>query len=318
MQNNTKARQSIIITGGNSGLGYECAKEIACSGQSWHIIIASRNSSRVEDAVNCLIGETGYSHIQGIGLDLASLDSIHKFVQKLPSLDIPPLKGLICNAAVQIISGTTYTKDGFESTFGVNHLGHFLLVNLLLSQMIEYSRIIFVSSDAHDPKTKTGMPSPQYRSPQKMAFSKVYDMNNDDVSNIGRCRYTTSKLCNLLCTYELVKRLQNYHKKIWVNAFNPGLMLDTQLARDYDQKETLKFLIDSFPNLLGHIFRFRNSKKMGKALASLILNSDLDGVSGKYFDGFEQVESSAESHDIHKALELWEESKILVGLTQSV
>lgn len=317
MQNNTKALQSIIITGGNSGLGYECVKEIALSGQSWHIIIASRNLSRVEDAVNRLIAETAYPHIQGITLDLASLNSIHKFVQKLPSLDIPPLKGLICNAAVQIISETTYTEDGFEATFGVNHLGHFLLVNLLLSQMIEYSRIIFVSSDAHDPKTKTGMPAPQYKSPNEMAFPKIYDMNND-ISNIGRCRYTTSKLCNLLCTYELAKRLQNYHKTIWVNAFNPGLMLDTQLAREYDQKETLRFLMESFPDLLGHIFRFRNSNKMGKALASLILNSDLDGVSGKYFDGFKQVESSAESHDIQKALELWEASKILVQLKQSV
>ena len=67
-----------------------------------------------------------------------------------------------------------------------------------------------------------------------------------------------------------------------------------------------------------HIFRFRNSKKMGKALASLILNSDLDGVSGKYFDGFKQVESSVESHDTYKALELWEESKMLVQLEKSV
>ncbi len=262
MRDNTIARQSIIITGGNSGLGYQCARAIALSKKSWQIIIASRNLSKVEDAVEQLISDTAYPNIRGMVLDLASLQSIRQFVQQLTQLDIPPLKGLICNAGVQIISGTTYTEDGFETTFGVNHLGHFLLVNLLLPQMAECSRIIFVSSDAHDPRTKTGMPAPQYRSPHQMAFPKQSEKTTD-VANMGRYRYTTSKLCNLLCTYELAKRLQNYRQAIWVNAFNPGLMLDTQLARDYDQKETLKFLLDSFPDLLCHIFRFRNSKKMG-------------------------------------------------------
>ncbi|MGF1481846.1 MAG: hypothetical protein ACFB4I_20585 [Cyanophyceae cyanobacterium] len=95
-------------------------------------------------------------------------------------------------------------------------------------------------------------------------------------------------------------------------------MLDTQLPRDYSQKETVKLLLDSFPDLLFHIFRFRNSKKMGKALASLVLNSDLDDVSGKYFDGFKQVESSVESHDRYKAVELWEGSKVLVQLEKSI
>lgn len=313
MEDNVIARQSIIITGGSNGLGYECAKAIAQSKKPWLIIIASRNLSRVEHAVEQLISETAYPHIQGMVLDLASLQSVRQFVQQLVQMDIPPLKGLVCNAGIQIISETKYTKDGFEATFGVNHLGHFLLVNLLLSQMTEFSRIIFVSSDAHDPRTKTGMPAPQYKSPNQMAFSKQSDTTTN-IGNIGRYRYTTSKLCNLLCTYELAKRLQNYPTTIWVNAFNPGLMLDTNLARGYNQKETFKFLLDSFPDLLCHILRFGNSKKMGKALASLILNSDLDGVSGKYFDGFKQVESSVESHNTYKAVELWEVSTTLVQL----
>lgn len=316
MRNKIIPNQSIIITGGNSGLGYQCAKAIAQSGQSWQIIIASRNLSKVEQAVKQLISDTAYPHIRGMVLNLASLQSIKKFVAKISQLPTPPIKGLICNAAVQIISGTTYTEDGFETTFGVNHLGHFLLVNLLLPEMAEFSRIVFVSSDAHDPTTKTGMPAPQYTSPNQMAFPQPFDETNN-IANIGRYRYTTSKLCNLLCIYELAKRLQNDRKTIRVNAFNPGLMLDTQLARDYNRQETRKFLLNSFPDLLFHILRFRNSKKMGKALASLILNPDLD-VSGKYFDGFKQVESSVESHDTHKAVELWQESITLVQLENSV
>ena len=317
MSDQKKARQSIIITGGSSGLGYECAKVIAQSGKSWQIIIASRNPSRVEQAVEKLISTTAYPHIQGLPLDLASLESIQQFVQQLIQMEIPPLKGLVCNAAIQIISGTKYTLDGFEKTFGVNHLGHFLLVNLLLPQMIDSSRIIFVSSDAHDPMTKTGMPAPQYQLPQQMAFPQQSD-RIDDWENVGRCRYSTSKLCNLLCTYELARRLRNCSKTVWVNAFNPGLMLDTNIAQDYNQKEKLKFLLSSLPDILGHIFRFRNSKNMGKALASLILNSNFEGVSGKYFDGFEQAESSRESHDTAKALKLWLGSKVLVQLEKSI
>ena len=312
MRNKTTPHQSIVITGGNSGLGYKCAEAIARS-ENWQIIVASRNLSTVEYAVEQLIKNTAHPHIKGMVLDLASLQSVRQFVGQIVQSDIAPLKGVICNAGVQIISGTTYTEDGFETTFGVNHLGHFLLANLLLPHMTKYSRIIFISSDAHDPMTKTGMPAPQYRKPSQMAFPELSDRTNN-VAEIGRCRYTTSKLCNLFCTYELARRLQSDRQTISVNAFNPGLMLDTRLARDYDRKETLKFLIDSFPHILGHICRFRNSKNMSKALASLILNPYLTGVSGKYFDGFKQIESSVESRDRDKALELWEASAMFVRL----
>ena len=317
MQNRTVAQQSVIITGGSSGLGYQCAKAIAQSDTSWYIIIAGRNIQKVETAVNKLVTETTNPNIQGVKLDLASLQSVLHFVKQLPQLNIPPLKGLVCNAGIQIVSGNTYTEDGFEETFGVNHLAHFLLVNLLLSHMTGESRIIFVSSDTHDPATKTGMPAPQYRPPNEMAFPGRSD-EMDNVGHIGRRRYTTSKLCNLLCAYELARRLQNDERKIWVNAFNPGLMLDTQLTRNYNIKETLTFLLKNFWDFLPHILRFRNSKNMGKALAFLILNSDFNCVTGKYFDGFEQEKSSAESHDKYKAEELWNGSKILVGLEDSI
>jgi NAD(P)-dependent dehydrogenase (short-subunit alcohol dehydrogenase family) len=280
----------------------------------WHIIIASRNLHRVEIAVNRLMAETGYPHIQGWELDLASLQSVRDFVQQLSKLNIPPLQGLICNAGIQIVSGDTFTVDGFETTFGVNHLAHFLLVNLLIPQMAAGSRIVFVSSDTHDPTTQTGMPAPRYESPHQMAFP--HESNEmEDVDKIGQCRYATSKLCNLLCTYELFRRLQRNQMTISVNAFNSGLMLDTQLGRGYSTKQKLVLLVNNFLPFLRQVLKFHNSQNMGKALALIILNPDLDGVTGKYFDGFHQANSSPESHDERKAMELWNESKVLVGLT---
>jgi light-dependent protochlorophyllide reductase len=317
MLSQTKAHQTVIITGGNSGLGYQCAKAIAQSERGWHIIIASRNLDRVDSAINKLITETAYPHIQGLEMDLASLQSVRHFVQQLPQLNLPSLKGLVCNAGIQILSGNTYTEDGFETTFGVNHLAHFLLVNLLLPQMDENSRIVFVSSGTHDPALKSGMPAPRYESPHQMAFPPEINATAN-ITEIGQCRYTTSKLCNLLCTYELARRLQRDRLEISVNAFEPGLMLDTQLGRDYTAKAKLALLFKNFWPFLREILKFQNSQSVGQTLALLISNPDLDGVTGKYFDGLRQRQSSPESHDERKALELWNESKVLVGLKESI
>jgi light-dependent protochlorophyllide reductase len=311
MQNPTQASKTVIITGANGGLGYYCAEAIAKSGQDWHIIIASRNLSRVEEAVRTLIAETEYPYIEGMALDLASLASVRQFVQDFIAGERPPLQAIVCNAGIQIVSDTLYTEDGFEMTFGVNHLGHFLLVNLLLSHLSDRARIAFVSSDVHNPDLDTGMPHPHYQNAQALAFP-TGDDNQMNIGNTGRVRYTTSKLCNILCAYELSRRLKQQQLKITVNVFNPGLLSDTQLARDYSQAEISTLMAGMSPSALK---QGRDSKAMGDALARLILDRSLNHVTGKYFDGLEETRSSAESYDEQKATELWESSAELVKLS---
>ncbi len=311
MQNLTQARKTVIITGANSGLGYYCAEAIARSGQDWHIIIASRNLPRVEEAVRTLIAKTEYLHIEGMALDLASLVSVRQFAQDFITRERPPLQAIVCNAGVQIVSDTLYTEDGFEMTFGVNHLGHFLLVNLLLPHLGDRSRIVFVSSDTHNPDANTAMPNPQYQEAKLLAFPDNND-NDTDIGNTGRRRYTTSKLCNIFCTYELSCRLQKQQSNITVNAFNPGLMLDTKLARDYSEAELSALSTTISQSVLENA---KDSKAMGSALARLILDPSLNQVTGKYFDGLEEIQSSAESYDEKKATELWESSAALVKLS---
>lgn len=308
MQASTKTSKSIIITGANSGLGYYCAEAIARSGQDWHIIIASRNLPRVEEAVRNLIAETEYPHIEGMAIDLASLTSVRQFTQDFIAGERPPLQAIVCNAAIQIVSDTLYTEDGFEMTFGVNHLGHFLLVNLLLPHLGDRSRIVFVSSDTHNPDANTGMPYPQYQNAQLLAFPNDKD-NYTDIGNTGRRRYTTSKLCNIFCTYELSRRLQKQQLNITVNAFNPSLMLDTKLARDYSQAELSALSTTISPSVLE---KAKDSKTVGSLLAKLILDPSLDNTTGKYFDGLDEIQSSDESYDEKKATELWESSMELV------
>ena len=308
MQTATKQSKSVIITGATSGLGYCCAEAIARSGQDWHIIIASRNLLRVEEAVRNLMAETKYPHIEGMEIDLASLASVHQFTQDFVAR--PPLQAIVCNAGIQVVSDTLYTEDGFEMTFGVNHLGHFLLVNLLLPHLNNQSRIVFVSSDTHDRDTNTGMPHPQYQEAKLLAFPADKD-NDTDRGEIGRRRYTTSKLCNILCAYELSRRLQKQQLNITANAFNPGLMLDTQLARDYSQAELSTLSTALAPSVLE---KAKDSKTMGSILARLILDPSLEQVTGKYFDGMEEIKSSDESYDERKATELWQSSLELVKI----
>jgi light-dependent protochlorophyllide reductase len=308
MQALTKPSKSIIITGANNGLGYYCAEAIARSGQDWQIIIASRNLPRVEEAVRNLIAETEYPHIEGMAIDLASLASVRQFTQDFIAGERPPLQAIVCNAGIQIVSETLYTKDGFEMTFGVNHLGHFLLVNLMLPHLSDRSGIVFVSSDTHNPDVNTGMPHPQYQNAELLAFPNDND-NDTDIGNTGRRRYTTSKLCNIFCTYELSRRLQKQQLNITVNAFNPGLMLDTKLARDYSQAELSALSKTISQSILENA---RDSKTMGSLLARLILDRSLDNITGKYFDGFDEIKSSDESYDEQKATELWESSMELV------
>ncbi|WP_437649906.1 SDR family NAD(P)-dependent oxidoreductase [Sorangium sp. So ce362] len=92
-------------------------------------------------------------------LDLASLRSVRRFAQELAA-EGAPVRALLCNAGVQLVSEASATDDGVETTFAVNHLGHFLLVNLLLPCFTPGGRIVIVSSDTHDPAKATGIPAP--------------------------------------------------------------------------------------------------------------------------------------------------------------
>jgi light-dependent protochlorophyllide reductase len=312
--------KTVIITGGNSGLGYECAKTIAAANEGWCIVIAGRSQQKITEAVEKLNATVPGSQVTGLSLDLASLKSVREFVNEFKSHDLPPLRALVCNAGIQVVSGTTYTEDGFETTFGVNHLGHFLLANLLLKNLVAPARIVVVSSDTHDPDQKTGMPAPQYVSAALLAFpeGKNNSPQPSDDPMIGQRRYTTSKLCNIYFTYELSRRLAKKEVSVTVNAFNPGLMPGTGLARDYTpiQRFIWNHVLPVVRPITKYFMSINSVHDSGQALARLVLDPELEKVTGKYFSGMKEEPSSKESFDTNKALELWESSVNLVKLSK--
>jgi light-dependent protochlorophyllide reductase len=293
--------RTAIITGANAGLGLECARALLAADPSWHLVLAVRDVTRGAEAV----AQLGHpEHCTVLELDLASLQSVRAFAESLRAAALPPLHAIVCNAGLQVVSGTEYTADGVETTFGVNHLGHFALVQALLDDLEPPARIVVVASGTHDPEKLTGMPSPAYTTAEQLAHP------DESQSPDGRRRYTTSKLCNVLFAYELDRRLDQGERGITVNAFDPGLMPGSGLARDYSPigRFVWRYV---FP-LLRVLPNVNSMRSSGARLAALTSDARYDGVTGAYFEGKRQIRSSADSYDRGKALDLWDTSEQLL------
>ncbi|MDQ0897665.1 SDR family NAD(P)-dependent oxidoreductase [Paenibacillus sp. V4I7] len=314
-----KATKTVIITGGNTGLGFEAAKVIAGASTDWHVVIASRSQNNGDQAAQDLIQTTQNPNVSAMVLDLSSISSVNQFADQFSKAGLPPLHVIVCNAGTQFAQGTQMTADGIEATFGVNHLGHFMLVRLLLNHLQENGRIVVVSSDTHDFSKKTGMPAPRYVSPTILADPVESDRLLSNLSDLakGQVRYTTSKLCNLYFAYELSRQIQQSKRSISVAAFNPGMMPGKGSALTRDYNPLLRFMWNNIMPLLRFVrSSVRTTKQSGNDLANLVLRGFVQ--SGTYWDGPKEIASSEESYNKEHALELWKWSSEKLNLKLQV
>jgi NAD(P)-dependent dehydrogenase (short-subunit alcohol dehydrogenase family) len=316
------SRGTILVTGGNSGIGYECVRRLAREGRP--IIIASRDRAASAAAVARIKGENPSAAVTEMGLDLGSLAAVRAFAAEIAARDVP-LHAIVCNAGLQT-SGTTVirTPDGYERTFAVNHLGHFLLVNLLLRRLVANApaRVMVVASGVHDPKMRTGMPHPDVGHLDVLASDGVAKKDGFE----GRRAYVNSKLCNLWFTYELVRRiaaagLVSRERPLSVNAFDPGLVPGSGLAREYPQALRWIWLrvLPAVARVATRITPTINTAdKAGEALARLVVDPSLERISAKYFPSharWGEAPSSEASYDQVRAAALWDASVRLTHLT---
>lgn len=314
--------RTAVITGGNSGLGHSCAKALltAQGDAPWHLVLACRDTAKAESVAESLRKEAGAAKVSVMPLDLASLASVRSFAgalkEKLSTGEMPALKALVCNAAVQ--GAKKFTPDGFESTFGVNHLGHFLLVELLKGSLSPGSRVTVVASGVHDP-TQTGtwsVPAPAWNDPDALARGELGPASKGDDEGKDRMRrYGTSKLANVYFTYALARRLP---EGVTANAFDPGLMPGTGLTRAYPAP-MLWLWMHVMPRIIPLLRlaispNIHTADESGAALARLAAGAELAGVNGKYFEGRKEIRSSDESYDKGRADELWDASLRLTGV----
>ena len=312
-------RTSVLITGGNSGIGFECARALARNG--WHVLIASRDRKASAEAVERIARESGAEAASEMGLDLGSIESVRRFAKDIEARDVP-LRALVCNAGLQVTTGPRLSPDGFEQTFAVNHLGHFLLTNLLFKRLRTHApaRIVIVASGVHDPKLRTGMPKAAVTDVETLAATGGPRKGEFD----GRLAYVNSKLCNLWFAYELGRRIgaaDTSNGACTVNAFDPGLVPGSGLARDYSP--VLRFvwnrILPGVARVLTVVVPTINpAEKSGSALARLVLDPLLAQTSGKYFPShtrWREAGSSDASYDLDRARALWDESVRMTGLT---
>lgn len=285
-----------VVSGGHTGLGLETVRSIAASGHFSDIVVASRDLERATQALGDV--HPRRSRVHTARLDLGSLASIRDFPAALGTLGLPPVGALVCNAGVQIVEGTRFTVDGFEETFAVNVLGHFLLTKLLLDRMGAGARVIFISSGTHDPALRTGMPGPRYTSAADLAAGRGF--TESDEKALGRLRYTTSKLCDVYLAYEFAKR----HPTIVAFAMDPGLMAGSGLARDYGAVSRF-----AWKHVLPHLRRFikgaMTTTTSGADVARLATDAAFADGSGQYYIGTIPSSSSVDSYDQLKAVDLW-------------
>ncbi|MEX2249414.1 MAG: SDR family NAD(P)-dependent oxidoreductase [Parvibaculum sp.] len=305
---------TIIITGGNQGLGFGAAKALRRLDPKAQLVLACRDETRGREAAARLRGK-GPAPIS-LPLDLASLASVRAFAAGFADQKLPPLQALVCNAGIQFITKPELSRDGFELTFAVNHLAHFLLANLMLPHIEPGGRIVFVSSGTHDPARKTPLPAPRWTTAE--ALAQIAD-DGESFGKAGRRAYAMSKLCNVFCVHEFARRLEAHKLPVTVLAFDPGLMPGSGLARQYALPARL--LWNSVFLLLPYFTSAASSMdRSGRHLAKLAVDPAWNGVSGRYFEArgknkLIDAPSSDLSYDAEKARELWRASVALAGMT---
>ncbi|XP_077406220.1 retinol dehydrogenase 13-like isoform X3 [Vanacampus margaritifer] len=290
----SKARvngKTVIITGANTGIGKETAQELARRGG--RIIMGCRDMEKCEAAAKEIRGNTLNPHVYACHLDLASMKSIREFAERIKEKE-KRVDVLINNAGVMRCPAWK-TEDGFDMQFGVNHLGHFLLTNLLLDRLKESapSRVINLTSLAY----VVG----------KMDFE---DLNWEKKKFDTKQAYCQSKLANVLFTRELAKRLQG--TGVTVNAVHPGVV-STQLGRHtgLHQSQLSTTVLSPLFSLL-----IKNPELGAQPSIYLAVAEQLEGVTGRYYDVLTEKEPAPQATDEEAARRLWEISSRMVGLKE--
>lgn len=304
--------KTVVITGANVGIGFATAKFLAAR-PDWHVVLACRNKSKANAAMDAIRQTYSNARVSFAPLDLFSLSSVRRLPAALAAMPIPPVGSLILNAGGINMKAKTleFTEDGFERTFQLNFLGHFLLANLLIRHMTAPARIVFVSSDIHDPAaTKMGRISPP-------RYGRVEDLARGTGTAAKlqpMARYGTAKMYAMMAAYELDRKLRQMNNPITVNSWSPGVIPTTQAGRDMNPIVKKIMTNRWFVNFMGS--HLSSEEEAAQALGGLVIDAKYSGVSGRYFDGFKEIPSSVESRDESKARLVWEQSARLVGLLE--
>ena len=277
--------KTCLITGASDGIGLVTARELARMGM--RVLMVGRDQPKTAAAVGLVKEQTGSNEVEYLLADLSSQAEVRRLAGEVRArtdrLDV-----LVNNAGAFFLYRSR-SVDGIEMTFALNHLGYFLLTGLLLDLLLASApaRIVNVSSSSHRQAGRLR--------PDELA----------DPSGIhrGYRAYARSKLCNILFTYELARRLHG--NGVTANALHPGLVRTNIMVNN---------------GLLGRIGNFFigvrgvSAEKGAETPVLLASSPDIEGITGKYFIDKRETTSSRQSYDQPLSARLWELSQRLTGL----
>lgn len=288
-----------MITGGNSGIGFATVQKLANYG--FHVILAARNQETSAQAIRQIQAANPQASLESIPLDLASFASIRQCAAAFQAKGYP--LHLLINNAGGAVPGkeASFTADGFEMTLGTNHLGHFLLTNLLIEDLKRSApaRVITVSSQLHDPAYSRGRgPDFDY---DNLKGEKYYN---------PQIFYRSSKLANMWFAHELQRRLAG--TAVTSNAVCPGFVPEAIGAR---RKSPLSRFF--YNQIMARMPFARSLEQASDSYMVAATDPALEGVGGKFIVDGQEKRSSDESYDEQKARRLWEMSWKWCGLDET-
>ncbi len=275
--------RTIFITGANSGIGFEAARSLAAAAAS--VVLGCRNAEAGRGALERIRSQHPQAQVSLAELDLASFESVRRCAEELP---VDKLDAVICNAGLFATSYQT-TKDGLESTVGVCHFGHFLLVHGLLGRLSAAgsSRVVMVSSESH-------------RFPPGLSFDRFPLTQGNYKALVS---YGQAKLCNVLYANEFTRRYQS--RGIYANSLHPGGFIGTSIFRSSLSARAFATAIKPF------------TKTIAQGAATTVycaVSPELERVGGRYYVDCQEGHASRGGRDLQAAAKLWQLSMDRLGL----
>ena len=292
-----------IMTGGTAGVGLIAAQQM-----------------RHATGVRLLVGARANvpAGLDSLPVDLARLGSVRSFAAAVDEwLGDASIEGLVLNAGMQVGDVNQCTEDGFEITFAVNHLAHYLLLRLLMPRLASGAIVVITTSNLHDPKTNPIAP-PEHADAEKLARGQV-KLSRSQGLRSGIRAYAASKLCNLLTARALAASAFAHERELRVIAFNPGFTPGTQLIRNQPLGFKIPFTV--LVPMLSVIQRMNTVAGGGGLLADLALGRIAPPAGRLYASQVKRRltwpdPSELASNDAVMA-KLWRDSATLVNLPEA-
>ncbi len=288
----------IIMTGATAGFGLFAAERIAAAGHD--LTIGARTPSALPASLS--------GKVQVAQLDLDSLSNVRRFAE---AVGTAPIDVLILNAGLQL-ARPAKSADGFERTFAVNHLAHYLLLRLLADKLSPTARVIITGSGTHDPAEKTGVTPPIHANAEYLAYPDRDPQPETRPRQSGFRAYSTSKLCNIMTAREAAV----HYPGTAFMSFDPGYVPFTGLGRD--NPKWIATLVNYILPLTMKKDRSSTIPRSGQFLADLALEPTYANTRGDYWSvrgpQLIKLEPSVLARDADASAKLWAGSAALVGL----